>query len=150
MPNGSMLKFFKERGGPADEDHGGALHWPGTADGFPFRGPVAPDLKQNEFEDLPLALDFHSGMFMMWDADQKAGFDNVMDRISNGWYMQHKRIDRWSDEHCGLLVWLEWVQIYGETPAGKHPGGNGHAQPTTSAPGTGPFGVVPSSGQPAG
>jgi len=145
MPRGSMRKFFEEQGGSTSE-HGADLHWPGTMDGFPFRGPVVPDLRQQEYENVPLALDYHSGQFRLWEPDGKAAFDDVMDKIVNGWYMQHKRIDRWSNEHCGLLVWLEWVQVYGETPAGKHPGEGGNGKSTlTAEAGTGSFGVVPGS-----
>ncbi len=140
MPRGSMRKFFDDRGGP---DHGGDLTWPGTADGFPFRGPV-PDLRQDEFQEIPLALDFKAQVFFLWDADSKAEFESVMDRIVNGWYMQHKRVDRWSDQHCGLIVWLEWVQVYGETPHGKHPGVS-HGQTFQQSSGNGTFGVAPSS-----
>jgi hypothetical protein len=118
MPRGSMQKFFADKGGNA---HGGNLNWPGTQDGFPVRGP-AHNLKQDEFQDIPLALDFKSGVFRLWEPAEKQAFEEVMDRIVNGWYMQHKRVDRWCDEHTGMLVWLEWVQIYGETTAAKHPG----------------------------
>jgi len=143
MPQGSMLKYFKDRGG-SNSEHGGHLHWPGTEDGFPFRGAVSPDLRDEEYANIALALDYHSDSFRLWEPEQKMKFDDVMDRIVNGWYQQHKRIDRWSDQHCGLVVWLEWVQIYGEAPSGKNPG-VGHAQQQTveSAAGSGPFGIVP-------
>lgn len=141
MPQGSMKKFFQERGGPASA-HGEALTWPGTPDGFPFRGPV-PDMKQDEYEQIPLALDYHSQTFRLWEPEEKAGFDQVMDRVVNGWYMQHRRIDRWSDQHCGLVVWLEWVQIYGETPGVKSPSGANHGQTHQLLPSGNTYGVVP-------
>jgi len=118
MPRGSMLKYFRERGG---NDHGGALFWPGTLDGFPFRGQAAPHLRQEEIAQVALALDFKSQMFCLWDQAQKAMFDEIMDRIVNGWYMQHRREDIYEADHNHYRVWLEWIQIYGETPAGKHP-----------------------------
>ncbi len=133
-----MAKFFAERGGL---DHGGDLSWPGTADGFPVRGPV-PDIRGDEFTDIPLALDYHSQRFCLWDVEEHKAFDGIMDKVSNGWYMQHKRIDRWSDEHCGLVVWLEWVQIYGEVANTKHPGAsNGRA--IQQEGGTGYQGITP-------
>jgi hypothetical protein len=130
MPKGSMQKYFADQGGQGSE-HGGKIHWPGTADGFPFRGP-APDLKQQEFADVPLALDYHSREFRLAVPDDKAEFDLVMDRIVNGWYMQHKRDDG-RDEGGGRIVWLEWVQIYGETPGTKHPG-VGHGTTVNARP----------------
>jgi hypothetical protein len=125
MPKGSMKKFFADRGG-VDSNHDGNLVWPGTADGFPFRG-QAPDFRQDEYQDIPLALDYHSQAFKLYEPEEKAKFDDIMDRIVNGWYMQHKRVDRWSDEHCGMIVWLEWVQIYGEAATSKHPGTTNNA-----------------------
>ena len=116
----SMRKFFSETGGENTE-HGGNLSWPGTPDGYPFRGDV-PDLKQHESVDIPTALDYHSELFILNDPEHKQRFDMINDRIVNGWYMQRKRIDRWDNNQGGLVVWLEWVQIYGETPKQKHPG----------------------------
>lgn len=148
MPKGSMLKYFREHGG---EDHGGALFWPGTMDGFPYRGQAAPHLKQEEMEQIELALDYKSRMFCLWDPAEKAEFDQIMDRVINGWYMQHVRKDEWDSEHQHYRVWLEWVQIYGETPRGKHPStvtgsrsnGNGQNSVTARA-GSPPQGPPPS------
>lgn len=135
MPQTSMLKYFAEQGG---DDHGGPLHWPGTADGFPFRGEQVPNLKQQELESLPLALDFKSRSFKLWDAQDKVAFDRVMDRIVNGWYMQHRRFDNYVPEHQEYIVRLEWVQIYGEDPGSKHPGSgfDGRTQTVTIASAT--------------
>ena len=138
-----MLKFFSDQGG-AQSAHGGQLTWPGTADGFPVRGAV-PDLMQDEYDNIPLALDYKSGLFKLFDPAEKQAFDNIMDRIVNGWFMQHRRIDRWSDQHCGMVVWLEWVQIYGETPGAKHPGASHGKTTLEMQPGTGPQGIAPPS-----
>jgi hypothetical protein len=136
-----MLKYFADRGGA---EHGGSsLFWPGTQDGFPFRGDVAPNLKQAETEEIGLSLDFHSELFCLWDPDQKAAFDNVMDRIVNGWYMLREQEKIWDETHKHYRVWLQWAQIYGEMPTGKHPAGgttnrsgsNGANQTTTVVPG---------------
>jgi len=141
MPRGSMRKFFADRGG---SEHGGKLHWPGTTDGYPFRGDQVPDLRENEFNDVPLALDFQSAHFKLWDPEDKRRFDAVMDRIVNGWYMQHQRKDIPVDGQDLPLVWLEWVQIYGEDTNAKHPGhtnrqpaANGSSQQITNGSTTG-------------
>lgn len=117
----SLLKYFADKGGP---EHGGTLHWPGTLDGFPFRGDKVPNLTQQEMENIPLALDFKSKSFRQWIAEEKKEFDKVMDCIANGIYMQHKRFDNYVPEHMEYVTRLEWVQIYGEHPAGRD-GGNG-------------------------
>lgn len=143
MPLGSMRKFFSDRGGP-DSPHRENLTWPGTEDGFPYRGSVS-DLKQDEFEQIPLGLDYHSQAFRLWEPTEKAAFDDVMDRIVNGWYKQHRRVDRWSDDPCGMIVWLEWVQIYGETPNAKSPpGAINNGQTHQAVPPGGTYGITAS------
>lgn len=119
MPVGSMLKYFSDRGG---DDHGGHLHWPGTTQGFPYRGEVAPTLRQSEMDAIQHALDYKSRSFKMWEPQDKAAFDLVMDRIVNGWYLQHKRFDNYVESQQDYVIRLEWVQIYGEHPSGKTPG----------------------------
>jgi len=135
MPRGSMLKYFSDVGG--DAEHGGKLHWPGTEEGFPFRGETVPNLKQQELEQLPLALDYKSRSFKLWDEQDKVAFDLVMDRVVNGWYMQHKRFDNYVAEHQDFVIRLEWVQIYGEDPRSKNPG-SGVNEQTVNIPGAAP------------
>ena len=138
MPRGSMAQFFSDKGGP---EHGGPLQWPGTPDGFPVRGPVQ-NVREEDAADVPLALEYRSRSFRLWDAGEHAAFDAVMQRIVNGWYMQHKRVDRWCDEHTGLLVWMEWVQIYGEVATDGHPGVTNDGSAIQQQAGSGPFGVA--------
>lgn len=111
----SLHKYYGERGGAAHGD--GMLHWPGTLDGYPVRGSgLPPDLKKEELEDIPLQLDFKSRMFELWDPAQKAEFDEINDKIINGWYLLQLRNDNWDDEKKHLRVWLEWAQVYGMMP----------------------------------
>ena len=116
----SLLKFFAERGGPGTV-HRDTLHWPGTADGFPFRGPAVPQLHDDEYANIPLALDYHSKRFFLWEEADKLEFDVVMDHIANGLYLKYHRESHWDAEHQAPVVWLEWLQVYGETPPGKQP-----------------------------
>ena len=112
----STRKYFKETSG---DQHGAyRLQWPGTPEGFPVlagNGPP-PNLKQDEFENIDFQLDFKSKMFELWDAAQKAEFDDINDKIVNGWYMLQKRSDHWDDERKHFRVWLEWCQVYGMAP----------------------------------
>ena len=111
----SIKKYYGDRGGVA---HGNdKLHWPGTVDGFPVRGNAfPPDLKKEELENLDLQLDFKSRMFELWDPAQKAEFDDVNDKIINGWYLLQRRNDNWDEEQKHFRVWLEWAQVYGMLP----------------------------------
>lgn len=108
-------KYHAELGGP---QHGDArLQWPGTMEGFPVLGGTSrPNLKQDEVENLDIRLDFKSKMFELWDATQKSEFDDINDKIVNGWYMLQRRNDHWDEEHKHFRVWLEWCQVYGMLP----------------------------------
>ncbi len=112
----SFRKYFDELTG---QQHGGAsLNWPGTLEGFPVMGATADhaNLKKEELENLDLRFDFKSKMFELWDEKQKAEFDDINDKIVNGWYRLVKRADNWDDEHKHYRVWLEWFQVYGMIP----------------------------------
>jgi len=115
----SMKKYHGEMGG--QQHNNSLLQWPGTVDGFPVLGPPggSANLKQDEIENLDLQYDFKSRMFILWDEKDKAEFDDINDKIVNGWYRLLKRSDNWDDEHKHFRVWLEWFQIYGMLPTKK-------------------------------
>lgn len=97
-----------------EDADGNKLTWPGTLHGFPVRGP-APHLKQGERDNLPVTVDFKSRLFRLYDDTDHKEFDDIMDRVANGLYRVTNRVNRWSDDHCGMIVWLEWLQFYGDT-----------------------------------
>ena len=102
----SIKKYYGEIGGYA---HGSdKLHWPGTLDGYPVKGGsvLPPDLKKEELENLDLQLDFKSKMFELWDVSQKTEFDDINDKLVNGWYILQRRNDHWDEEHKHYRVWL--------------------------------------------
>jgi hypothetical protein len=110
-----LNKYHGEVGGP---QHGNErLQWPGTMEGFPVVGAESrPNLKQEETENLDVRLDFKSKMFELWNPEQKAEFDDINDKIVNGWYMLQRRSDQWDDQNKHYRVWLEWCQVYGMLP----------------------------------
>lgn len=112
----SLRKFYGEQGGPQHGDS--RLNWPGTLDGFPVIGPpgAAANLKQDELENLELRYDYRSKMFLLWEPEAKTEFDDVNDKIVNGWYRLLKRADVYDEENKHYRVWLEWAQIYGMIP----------------------------------
>ncbi|NDD52539.1 hypothetical protein EBZ39_01450 [bacterium] len=114
----ATFKYHSEIGG---EQHGNRrLHWPGTLDGFPFIGEPG-DLKQQEVEDIQLQYDYKSKMFELWDVSQKSEFDDINDKIVNGWYRLLRRNDNWDEDKKHFRVWLEWCQVYGMSPTkNKH------------------------------
>lgn len=110
-----LSKYHGEVGGP---QHGNdRLQWPGTMEGFPVVGAESrPNLKQEEVENLDVRLDFKSKMFELWNPEQKAEFDDINDKIVNGWYLLQRRNDQWDDQSKHYRVWLEWCQVYGMLP----------------------------------
>jgi hypothetical protein len=110
----SIKKYYGEHGTAHGNER---LHWPGTLDGYPVRGNNIPtDIKKEELDGLDLELDFKSKMFELWDPAQKAEFDDINDKIINGWYLLQRRNDNWDDENKHFRVWLEWAQVYGMLP----------------------------------
>ncbi len=109
-----IFKFFGEQD---EQAHGGHLHWPGSVDGFPVRGAVK-DLRGDEIEQLEVQLDFRSGWFDLSNADEKAQFDDIYNRIVNGWYVEKNRKDHYDETKQAYRIWLEWVQIYSAPPVG--------------------------------
>jgi len=111
----SLRKYHGEIGG--SQHNNARLNWPGTLDGFPVLGSgQRNDLKQDELENIELQYDFKSKMFELWDVNQKAEFDDINDKIVNGWYRLLKRSDNWDDDNKHFRVWLEWAQVYGMIP----------------------------------
>ncbi len=109
---GLLSKFYSERGGP---EHGGLLSWPGTIDGFPFRGANVPLLTPTEQEErIETVPDFHAKKFRLWIEEENKEYQEVMDRIVKGWYVKLYRHEHWVEQEQHLLIYLEWAQMYGE------------------------------------
>lgn len=123
----SRFKYFGDTGGP-DTPHRGNLHWPGTSAGFPVRSDQPRDLRGREREEIPHVLDYHADKFRLWMEQDFKDFTDIMDRAANGLYMIRNRKDFWKPEHESYLVWLEWLQIYGEHPEDRVPKKNNGRQ----------------------
>lgn len=95
---------------------GDALIWPGTAEGFPLRGTAAPNLKQDEYENLPLRFDFDCDWFDIDDVEARKRYKVIMDRIASGLYYLWKRHDLPDPTTGKLRIWLEWLVVTGELP----------------------------------
>lgn len=105
----SLFKYFSDNGG---EDHGGRLSWSAHLDA-PFRGSQIPLLKDSEFDDRLVTIrDFKFKEFDLHDEDQRRTYQEVMDRIVNGWYQFHTR--EFAKDETGRVryVYVEWSQTY--------------------------------------
>ncbi len=114
----SLHQFFHEK----ETSDGEPIIWPGV-NGLPFIGKEVPDLVGDQADNLPVRLKFGSGLFKMWEADQKARYDDICNHIASGVYMRKKELERWVDQ--GIEIWLEWYEMYNEAPRG--PGNALHA-----------------------
>jgi len=115
----SLSKYHGEIGGAQHGDL--RLQWPGTIDGLPVLATDSAhrDLKQEEVENLDERRDFKSRMFLLWDPVDKAMFDDISDKLVNGWYRLVKRTDNWDEQQKHYRIWMEWYQVYGLVPPAK-------------------------------
>lgn len=112
---GSMFKYIDQR----EDERGQTLFWPGSAEGFPFRGERPSGLRDSEYEDLKITGDFYHRTFYFDDPADADDYRTVMDRIGNGWYMQKDRIREWDTDRRCYRVYLEWMQMYAVSPTGN-------------------------------
>lgn len=111
MQWGSIRKYVTEDAA----DGGGRLFW-SAADliGCPVKADRPPLLREEELhERLEVENDFRAEEFDLGDAEQRARYVSIMDRVVNGWYVTHF-VDRWRDPNTGRrMVYVEWSQRYG-------------------------------------
>lgn len=106
--------------GPTGKYYGSDPHlnqWPGTADGFPVRGPHPGLLKQQEYERLVTQYNFHSEEFRTWEPGQLQRYNQVMDAIANGYWKLIRRLEAYDQNHGGWRFWVEYAEMYGAMPA---------------------------------
>jgi len=106
----SLVKFTNRK----DGNGRGQLFWNrADVDGLPFRGQMAPLLREEEYEERVVRVaDPKNGTYYTGDEEQNAAYLKVMDGISNGWY-HLIFVDRWredGDRHH--YVYIEWVEYY--------------------------------------
>lgn len=120
----------------------GQLFWQRAGvDGAPFRGHHAPLLRDEEFEELTeTVVDGRVKIFDLSDANDRAEYEDVLDKACNGWYRILLRVPQWVEAKLTWFVYCEWaVRVKELSPArarsarfqeGRHDAGN--AQQSTS------------------
>jgi hypothetical protein len=113
------MSFIKFQESKKEKD----LYWHRAAqDGAPFRGPVVPALKEEEFQKLTeRVIDSKCAIFDTSEPDEvKHGrtYQQVLDGISNGWFKllsprQFKWVER-PDGKTTILAYIEWGEVYME------------------------------------
>lgn len=107
-----MIKYIDE----LEDETGQSRFWGRLdVDGLPFRGPNAPMLKSEEYEDhLERVNDAKVNIFVLNDPEQRKEYADILDRISNGWYScLLRRVDIIEGKH---VAYIEWTVRHVELP----------------------------------
>lgn len=106
MPT-SLIKYVHSR----RSSGGQRLFWDRTEiDGYPYRGPHAPLMSNDEFEDKAVKVaDFRNAFFDVVDPGENRQYQEVMECVQNGWFCL-AFIDRFW--HGTTQHYVEWVEFY--------------------------------------
>ena len=114
--HGRLSKYF----GTREDSSGNKLFWSQHGE-YPFRGNPPAMMKDEEFEQIPLSYDASSELIEL-PKDQKR-YDEIIDHCANGWWqLRHERfIEHTKEDPPRLMVFVAWLEIYGEIPGNKSP-----------------------------
>jgi hypothetical protein len=106
------------------------LVWPGNKDNYPLRlprGAVAPILRQQEYDNLPVHFDYKSGVFRSWIPEEFKTYQEICDRCFNRLWCCIRRFEQVATDpdtkQQGWLFYIEWVQPYATLSQTTKPGG---------------------------
>ncbi len=108
----SFFKYYRE----GNDDDGERLWWPGGPQGFPFRGPVPPLLKDEEYQQLRPTMKFRSQLFYLSKPEDVQRYQLISDKCANGLYVRVDRDRTWDEETKNYRIYLEWVEPAYEMP----------------------------------
>jgi len=112
----AIAKYF----GAKTDSSGNPLFWPGTIDGFPFRGASPGMLKAEEYENITHVYDAKAAILYLPDDLER--YQSIIDHCVNGWYqLRHERFLDYDTDKKAWPVFINWLEIYGHTPPPKHP-----------------------------
>ena len=142
------MSFIKQQN--QREDNRGKLFWNRAGeDGAPFRGPMAPLLKEEEFEQLAERVyDAKFGVFDTSDPEQRImgrTLYEVLDGAVCDLYKVLYRDHRWGQNAGGTPVmfqYIEWAEPYQELPS-KYYSGMGNGVTNGNHPGSGSSSAPP-------
>lgn len=101
-----MINYFDQT-----QRNGKKLWWGRTdVDGLPFRGPTAPYMPEDEFQErVTRVRDFRNAFFDVTDAQQNRDFCQVMECCGNGWFELFfiERFWKGTSQH-----YVEWFEYY--------------------------------------
>ena len=115
MDNSSLVRHMNEK----DGNGRGKLFWGRSgSDGAPFRGPAAPMLREEEYDERAVRVgDPHVRIFKISPdhPEDTAAYQDVLTKVVNGGWGQVIHVDRQYKEKDGYwMIYMEWVQWYME------------------------------------
>lgn len=92
---------------------GQRLFWDRTSeDGYPFRGPSAPIMPNEEYEARVVRVsDFRNAFFDVHKADENRNYCDVMECCANGWFRLWHLERFWRST---TMHYVEWFEYYME------------------------------------
>lgn len=86
-----------------------------TAQGFPILGgPAAPNITQEEYENIPLQLDVKVKIFDLSSSDDMEEYTKVRDLIANKACIQLDRTKLISEDSKSIRIHMEWAEVKGQ------------------------------------
>ena len=94
---------------------GQPIVWPGTPEGFPFRGEVKAPVKQQEWEETPHEFDVHTEVLTL--PGQMERYDEILDKVANGlWLLRRETPPSYNPTTGTYHVMITWLEPYGTPP----------------------------------
>ena len=84
--------------------------------GFPINGKIAPNLTQEEYENLPLGLNVQVKVFDLSKPEDLSAYAAVRDQIANRKCVQLDRTKLVSEDGRNIHIHLEWADVEGYVP----------------------------------
>jgi hypothetical protein len=87
-----------------------------TMHGFPIHGKIAPNLTQEEYENLPLGLNVQVKVFDLSKLEDLREYASIRDQIANRKCVQLDRTKLVSEDGRNIHIHLEWADVEGYVP----------------------------------
>lgn len=88
------------------------FHWYASDGSTPIKHDPRKILRTEELENLVVQHDFDCRLFDCANEEDMAAFREILDRVSNGWYVITKRMDSWPPAKSHPVFWVEWIVRY--------------------------------------
>jgi len=109
-PKSVDTKFRYESTNKRNPNH--KFQWFANTERIPVLCSDGQALTQQELDSLVLQHEFQSRLFDLSVPEDMAAYNDVMDKIYNGWYAKIDKQQRWPEGRTHPTIWLEWAIRY--------------------------------------